>query len=88
MPRPTHPYLRTWEGWLYLASCSTCSRGGVVGWALHDRITRQLALDALTMALRIASRGPGLVHHSDRGSQYASGDYQAAARRRTGSCAA
>ena len=49
----------------------------MVGWALHDRITRQLALDALAMALRYRQPGPGLVHHSDRGSQYASGDYQA-----------
>jgi len=54
----------------------TCSRAASSG-GRCDRITRQLALEALTMALRHRQPGAGLVHHSDRGSQYASGDYQA-----------
>jgi transposase InsO family protein len=70
-------YLWTREGWLYLVVILDLFSRRVVGWALHDRITRQLALDALAMALRHRQPGPGLVHHSDRGSQYASGDYQA-----------
>ena len=70
-------YLWTREGWLYLVVILDLFSRRVVGWALHDRITRQLALDALTMALRHRQPRPGLVHHSDRGSQYASGDYQA-----------
>ena len=72
-------YILTGEGWLYLAVIlDLCSRL-VVGWAVSERITRELTLSALDMAL-VRRRGPlhGLVHHSDRGSQYASGDYQAA----------
>ena len=71
-------YILTGEGWLYLAVIlDLCSRL-VVGWAVSERITRELTLNALDMAL-VRRRGPlhGLVHHSDRGSQYASGDYQA-----------
>jgi transposase InsO family protein len=70
-------YLWTREGWLYLVVILDLFSRRVVGWAVHDRITRQLALDALTMALELRHPGPGLVHHSDRGSQYASGDYRA-----------
>ena len=70
-------YLWTREGWLYLIVILDLFSRRVVGWALHERITRQLALDALTMALRHRQPRPGLVCHSDRGSQYASDDYQA-----------
>jgi putative transposase len=69
-------YIPTGEGWLYLAVIlDLCSRG-IVGWAMSERITRQLPLDALGMALGRRRPSPGLLHHSDRGSQYASGDYQ------------
>ena len=69
-------YIPTGEGWLYLAVIlDLCSRG-IVGWAMSDRITRQLTLDALGMALARRRPPPGLLHHSDRGSQYASADYQ------------
>jgi len=69
-------YIPTGEGWLYLAVIlDLCSRI-VVGWALSERITRDLTLDALAMALVRRRPRPGLLHHSDRGSQYASGDYQ------------
>jgi len=77
MPQPTHPYLWTREGWLYLVVILDLFSRRVVGWAMHDRITQQLTLDALTMALRHRQPGAGLLHHSDRGSQYAAGDYQA-----------
>jgi transposase InsO family protein len=71
-------YIPTGEGWLYLAVIlDLCSRG-IVGWAMSERITRQLTLDALGMALARRRPSPGLLHHSDRGSQYASGDYQTA----------
>jgi transposase InsO family protein len=70
-------YLWTRQGWLYLVVILDLFSRRVVGWAVHDRITRQLALAALTMALRQRQPRAGLVHHSDRGSQYASGDYQA-----------
>jgi len=69
-------YIATGEGWLYLAAIlDLCSRA-VVGWAVSERITRELALEALDMALRRRRPLAGLLHHSDRGSQYASGDYQ------------
>ena len=70
-------YIATGEGWLYLAVIlDLCSRL-VVGWAVSDRIARELTLNALDMALVRRRPLDGLLHHSDRGSQYASGDYQA-----------
>ena len=69
-------YIPTGEGWLYLAVIlDLCSRFAV-GWAMSDRITDDFTLDALGMALARRRPPPGLLHHSDRGSQYASGDYQ------------
>jgi putative transposase len=69
-------YIRTQEGWLYLAAVLDLYSMAVIGWSMSDRINRQLAIDALQMA--VAQRRPGndLIHHSDRGSQYASNDYQ------------
>jgi len=69
-------YIPTGEGWLYLAVILDLYSRFAVGWAMSERITDDHTLDALDMAL--ARRGPrrGLLHHSDRGSQYASGDYQ------------
>ena len=73
-------YLRTQEGWLYLAVVrDACSRR-VVGWALQTHLTTALTLAALNMACRQRKPSPGLIHHSDRGSQYLSGDYQRALR--------
>jgi putative transposase len=69
-------YIPTGEGWLYLAVIvDLCSRFAV-GWAMSERVTADLTLDALGMALARRRPAAGLVHHSDRGSQYASGDYQ------------
>lgn len=70
-------YIPTRQGWLYLAVVLDLFSRRVVGWSMHKRLDRSLVLDALQMALRERSPGPGLIHHSDRGSQYASGDYQA-----------
>ena len=68
-------YLRTWEGFLYLAVVlDACSRR-VVGWAMADHLRRELVLDALGMALQQRKPGPGLVHHSDHGVQYTSIDF-------------
>src|SRR3989442_12527911 len=69
-------YLWTHEGWLYLVVILDLFSRRVVGWALRNRITRELAVEALTMALAHRQPDPGLMHHSDRGSQYASGDYR------------
>jgi putative transposase len=71
-------YLPTSEGWLYLAVIvDLCSRSAV-GWAMNERITDDLTLGALGMALERRRPPPGLLHHSDRGSQYASAEYQRA----------
>jgi len=68
-------YVRTDEGWVYLAAIlDACSRR-VVGWSLADHLRTELALDALTMALAGRRPAPGLLHHSDRGTQYLAGAY-------------
>jgi putative transposase len=69
-------YIWTREGWLYLAVILDLYSRRVVGWALDSYIDRTLAIDALSMALSTRCPEPGLIHHSDRGVQYASGDYQ------------
>ena len=71
-------YLWTAEGWLYVAAVLDLHSRKVVGWAMSSRIDAALVQEALRMAL--GRRGPaaGLMHHSDRGSQYACGAYQAA----------
>jgi transposase InsO family protein len=74
MLRPTHPYVWTAEGWLYLAVVLDLFSRKVVGWAMSDTIDRQLVLGALNMAL--LNRPAPDLHHSDRGSQYASEDYR------------
>ena len=69
-------YIHTEKGWLYLAVLLDLFNREIVGWATSSRMTRQLAIDALQMALGRRTPAEGLIHHSDRGSQYASGDYQ------------
>jgi len=87
-------YLRTGEGWLYLATLLDLYSRKVIGWSMSDTIDRHLVLGALEMAV-VARRPPvGLIHHTDRGSQYASLDYRNALKRhgivpsmsRTGNC--
>jgi transposase InsO family protein len=69
-------YIRTWEGWLYLAVVLDAYSRKVVGWALADRMRTELATAALQMALTSRRPPPGLVCHSDRGSQYTSSTYR------------
>lgn len=70
-------YLATADGWLYLAVLvDLCSRT-VVGWAMSEDLDASVALAALRMALERRRPAPGLVHHSDRGVQYASESYRA-----------
>jgi len=69
-------YIRTGQGWLYLAVVLDLYSRRIVGWAMSDSLHRQLVIDALQMALTARRPPPGLLHHSDRGSQYASDDYQ------------
>lgn len=69
-------YLATAEGWLYLAVIiDLCSRR-VVGWATSDSLETKVCLDALRDALQARHPAPGLIHHSDRGTQYASTEYR------------
>lgn len=70
-------YVATREGWLYLAVILDLASRRVVGWAMRDTLHGALALGALRMALAARRPAAGLVHHSDRGAQYASGDYRA-----------
>ena len=69
-------YIPTREGWLYLAAIVDLFSRMVVGWAMGTDLTRHLTIRALRMAVGRRRPGPGLIHHSDRGSQYASNDYQ------------
>jgi len=69
-------YVPTGEGWLYLSGVLDLGMKGIVGWSMADSLETPLVKDALTMAYRRKLPGPGLIHHSDRGSQYASAEYQ------------
>ena len=69
-------YIPTREGWLYLAAIEDLHSRRVVGWAMDERMTADLAVAALTMALESRRPAAGLIHHSDRGSQYASRAYR------------
>ncbi|WZX23409.1 IS3 family transposase [Myxococcus stipitatus] len=71
-------YVPTREGWLYLAVVLDLFSRRVIGWAMDRCIDRHLVLSALDMALKGRCPPAGLLHHSDRGSQYASEDYQRA----------
>jgi len=69
-------YIPTREGWLYLAATLDLFHRKVIGWAMDRWITRQLAMDALKMPIKNEGLKPGLIHHSDRGVQYASKEFQ------------
>jgi putative transposase len=69
-------YLPTDEGWLYLAVVEDLATREVVGWSMADHLRSGLCVDALVMALQHRRPGPGLIHHSDRGVQYAAEPYR------------
>ena len=69
-------YIPTDEGWLYLAAVLDCFSRKIVGWSMADHLETELASDALNMALLQRDLAGDLVHHSDRGVQYASDAYQ------------
>ena len=69
-------YIWTGEGWLYLAVIIDLYSRRVIGWAVSDRMKRDLAIRALEMAINLRQPPPGCIHHTDRGSQYCSHDYQ------------
>jgi len=70
-------YVRTWEGWAYLATVLDLASRRVVGWAMADHMEASLVCDAMEMALTARRPAPGLLFHSDRGSQYTSADFRA-----------
>ena len=69
-------YIPTGEGWLYLAGVMDLHSRKIVGWAMDKRMTSDLVCNAFKMAVTHRQPGFGLLHHSDRGSQYASQPYQ------------
>jgi putative transposase len=73
-------YLRTWEGWLYLAAAQDAYSRRIVGWSMADHMRSELVVDALQMAVSRRRPAPGLIHHSDQGSQYVSLAFGQAAR--------
>ena len=73
-------YLRTWEGWLYLAAVQDAYSRRIVGWSMTDHMRSELVVDALQMAVSRRRPAPGLIHHSDQGSQYVSLAFGQAAR--------
>lgn len=68
-------YVRSWEGWLYLSFVLDMHSRSVVEWSMSDRLRTELVLDALNMSLYNRCSEPGLIHHSDRGSQYTSVEF-------------
>jgi putative transposase len=70
-PRATYPYIDTMEGWLYLAVVLDLRSRRVVGWSMSQSLETSIVLDALSMALSRRQPGKGVLHRSDRGSQYA-----------------
>ena len=69
-------YIDTDEGWLYLAGVKDMATREILGWSMEDHMRAELCCDALRMALGRRGPVPGLIHHSDRGSQYAGGQYR------------
>ena len=65
-------YLRTWQGWLYLVAVQDLYSRRIVGWSMADHLRAELVTDALEMALAHRRPAPGLIWHSDQGSQFVS----------------
>jgi putative transposase len=68
-------YIRTWTGWLYLATVIDCHSRAVVGWAMAEHMRASLVCDALSMAATNVEFAPEVVFHSDHGSQYSSAEF-------------
>ncbi len=73
-------YLRTWEGWLYLAAVQDAYSRRIVGWQMAEHMQAEIVVDALKMGISRRRPEPGLIHHSDQGSQYVSLAFGQAAR--------
>jgi len=71
-------YIPTGEGWLYLAAVLDLHTRKIIGWSMRETLHTEIALEALTMAIMRQRPAPGLIHHSDRGMQYAAEPYRLA----------
>lgn len=71
-------YIPTGEGWLYLAGILDMHTRKLVGWSMRKTLPTEIAIDALSMAVQRQRPAPGLIHHSDRGIQYAAEAYRSA----------
>lgn len=69
-------YIKTWTGWAYLATVLDCHSRKVIGWAVADHMRTELIVDALDMAIKNRNPAPGVIFHSDRGSQYTSTEFR------------
>jgi len=69
-------YLRTWEGWMYLATVIDLASRRVVGWSVAEHMEASLVCDALEMAIDARRPAEGFIFHSDQGSQYTSGEFR------------
>ena len=68
-------YIRTWTGWLYLATVIDCCTREVIGWSMASHMRADLVCDAITMAHDKGAIKPGAIFHSDRGTQYTSSQF-------------
>jgi putative transposase len=68
-------YVKTWDGWAYLATVIDLHSRAVVGWAIADHMRTSLITDALDMAVQLRRPPAGVIFHSDRGTQYTSGEF-------------
>jgi transposase InsO family protein len=84
MPRPTHPYVATWRGFVYVAFVIDVFARRIVGWRVSTSLVTDFVLDALEQAIydRCGDGVDGLVHHGDRGTVRLDALYDAAGRRR------
>jgi putative transposase len=69
-------YIRTWQGWLYLAVVLDLYSRKVIGWSMKPTLAKDIVLDALLMAVWRRRPNEPVIIHSDQGSQYSSGDWQ------------
>ena len=76
-------YVRTWSGWVYLATVLDLATRKVIGWAMAEHLRTELIVDAVAMAHGTGRLAKGCAFHSDRGAQYASAEFAAALKGRT-----
>lgn len=79
-------YVRTWEGWLYLSFVLDTYSRRVVGWSMTNHLKTELVLNTVNMAIYNRRPAPGLIHHSDRGSQYTSVEFGSRLKEALDSC--